>query len=527
MFKSLSAAAALLMPCAAGAQAMPGMDMPGMSHGSHTAPKARPKAPAKRRTQAPPAQEAKGKPNTARSAKQRVLDVPPTPPESAAEVAPDGSADQPPPPAVQSPAPPPATDVPAMDHHAMEHGDAGTIEPAQHHAMQGALGRYPMTRDGSGTSWQPGSTPHMGTMGLLGGAWSGMAHGNATLVWDRQGGPRGETKTFVSSMIMGMAQRPLGSGTLTLKAMGSLDPLMGKRGYPLLLATGETADGRTELVDRQHPHDAIAELSATLSHPFGGGTSGFAYLAYPGEPALGPTAYLHRFSGMANPEAPISHHYLDSTHVTFGVATAGIVGGPWKVEASLFTGREPDERRWNVEKPRLDSWAVRATFNTAPDWSFQLSRGRLNSPEKLHPNEDVRRTTASATWNQPLSAGNWQTTLAWGRNRTLGGEDGGAARDAVLLESAADIGRWGMFARGEVAEKSDLFGDEHDGSSQPGRSFTVGKLSVGGYRSVPLGSVTLDVGGLVSKFALPAALKPDYGRHPTGIMLFTRVRLGR
>jgi len=176
----------------------------------------------------------------------------------------------------------------AMNHGAMNHEAAGHRGVAHAgHAMAGALGSYAMTRDASGTSWQPESTPHLGLMGELGAGWSGMVHGNATLVWDRQGGPRGDRKTFVSSMVMGMAQRTVGSSTLTLKAMGSLDPLMGKRGYPLLLATGETADGQTELVDRQHPHDAIAELSATLSGRVGRGVEGFMYLAYPGEPALG------------------------------------------------------------------------------------------------------------------------------------------------------------------------------------------------------------------------------------------------
>jgi len=231
---------------------------------------------------------------------------------------------------------------------------------------------------------------------------------------------------------------------------------------------------------------------------------------------------------MANPEAPITHHFLDSTHVTFGVATAGVVSGPLKLEASLFTGREPDQHRWNVEKPRFDSWSLRATLNPSPDWSVQVSRGRLMSPEALQPEEDIRRTTASATWNRKLAGGgDWQTTLAWGRNRTLGGHDGGEAQDAVLLESAVEIGDWGAFARGEVAEKDELFGDEDGGDQLAGESFTVGKLSVGGYRTMPFGGLSVDVGALVSKFALPDAVQSRYGRSPTGLMLFTRLKLGR
>ena len=237
-------------------------------------------------------------------------------------------------------------------------------------------------------------------------------------------------------MLMGMAQHPLGRGTLTLRAMGSLDPLMGKRGYPLLLATGETADGRTELVDRQHPHDAFMELAASYSHPLGEGVSGFVYFGLPGEPALGPTTFMHRFSGMANPEAPISHHWLDSTHVTFGVVTAGLVAGNLKLECSLFTGREPDQKRWNIERPRFDSWSARASWNPTANLAVQVSHGFLRSPEGLRPDEDVHRTTASATWNLPLGQRrNLQTTLAWGRNAPTGRDHHGRPTNAFLLKA--------------------------------------------------------------------------------------------
>src|ERR1700681_4065478 len=105
------------------------------------------------------------------------------------------------------------------------------------HGMTGGLGPYSAARDASGTSWQPDSSAMDGIHGRLCG-WSTMVRGYATLTYDNQGGRRGDTKTFVASMLMGMAQRPVGGGTLTLRAMGSLDPLIGKRGYPLLLATG-------------------------------------------------------------------------------------------------------------------------------------------------------------------------------------------------------------------------------------------------------------------------------------------------
>ena len=254
-----------------------------------------------------------------------------------------------------------AVAAPAMaQDHQHEHSPPAAAEPqppasTEHagHAMTGALGPYPMERESSGTAWQPDRSEHLGVM-RTSGDWTLMGHGVLNLVYDHQSGPRGDDKAFASGMVMGMARRPIGNGTLQLKASFSPDPLMGKRGYPLLLASGETADGEEHLVDRQHPHDLFMELSASVSQAIGPNSSVFLYGALPGEPAFGPPAFMHREAIMDSPEAPISHHWLDSTHVSFGVVTAGLVLDRIKIEASRFNGREPDEHRWNIETAPLE-----------------------------------------------------------------------------------------------------------------------------------------------------------------------------
>ena len=391
--------------------------------------------------------------------------------------------------------------------------------------MRGEAGAYAMTRDASGTAWQPDSSPMEGVHGKFG-DWSTMLHGYGTAVYDDQGGPRGDTKVFAESMIMGMAQRGLYGGTLTLRAMGSLDPFMGKSGYPLLLATGETADGRTPLVDRQHPHDLFMELAAIYSHPISEQLSAFVYAGLPGEPALGPVTYMHRFSGLANPEAPIDHHWLDSTHITFGVVTAGVVYDNVKIETSSFKGREPDQYRYDIEPPRLDSWSVRASYNPSPDWSLQVSHGYLHSPEQLEPMVNQARTTASVTYNRGISwralTGNWQSTLAWGRDENRPGR----RTDAFLLESAASVGQHSVFGRVENVSKDELFADD-PASPLDGQVFNVTKISVGYFYTVPLpGHLAADLGGLVSRYALPKALDDYYGSDPTSFMLFSRIKIG-
>lgn len=406
-----------------------------------------------------------------------------------------------------------------MDHHAMsgmDHETAGGM------AMHGAFGPYAMTREASGTSWEPDSAPVDG-LHIMSGPWMVMVHGAATLVHDDQGGPRGGTKTFSQSMLMAMASRSAGDrGTIGLRAMLSLDPLMGKSGYPLLFATGETANGRDELVDRQHPHDLFMELSASYSHDLGHGRSLYLYGGLPGEPALGPPTFMHRISGMDLPEAPIGHHWFDSTHITFGVVTAGFSGGTWKAEASAFNGREPDQHRWNIEQPSLDSWSVRGFWNPTSNLSLQLSTGHIHSPEQLDPTRDEQRTTASISYNLPLpDHGNWAWTLGWARKD----ERPGPALTGWLGETALRLNRRHiLFARAEHVEEAELF----DTGPLAASIIPVSKLSAGYAYELPIGSgrTRLALGGLVSGYAYPDRIRPAYGSPGfKSFMLFARWRL--
>jgi hypothetical protein len=389
---------------------------------------------------------------------------------------------------------------------------AGAQEHAQHGhhdaPMSGALGPQPMTREASGTAWQPDAST-MDGLHEMRGDWMLMLHGYADLVYDRQGGARGDEKVFVPSMLMAMGQRRAGPGTWGVRAMLSLDPLMGRDGYPLLLQTGETADGVEELVDRQHPHDLFMELATTYSVPVGGG-SVFGYLGLPGEPALGPPAFMHRASGLRIPEAPLTHHWLDSTHITFGVVTLGATTADWKLEGSVFNGREPDQHRWNIETDTLDSWSARLTWNPGAHWSLQASHGRLKEPEQLEPDEDVERTTASISHG----SGAWSTTLAAGWNR----HDGHSV-PGYMLESVRAFGeRFALFGRAE------WLSNEHLVAS--GEEFDVGKLSVGGtYRIGAAAGLAYDVGALVSGYRIPRGLEGEYGSGPVSGMVFVRASI--
>jgi hypothetical protein len=369
---------------------------------------------------------------------------------------------------------------------------------------------------GSGTSRLPGNDGTMRGVHVTSGDWMLMANATVSSQYTDHSGPRGDDQFYATSMAMLMAQRDTDWGRLQFKSMLSLEPAMNARGYPNLFATGETAGGEP-LVDRQHPHDLFMELAARVDFNTGFGTV-FLYGGPVGEPALGPSAFMMRQSARYNPEPPISHHWFDSTHITYGVVTAGVATPKLQLEMSTFRGAEPDERRWNIETPKLDSWSVRGSFTPTPSWAMQVSYGQIKQPEALHPGEDEYRTTASVHYNngKGLSA-----MAAFSAKRRVPGD----TLTAWLAEANWDLDKRNtLFGRIENVANDELFPDHahplHD------RTFRVGKFQFGYARRIPLGPVELALGGSVSAYAKPAELTPYYGAHPLGYTVFARFTLG-
>jgi hypothetical protein len=320
-------------------------------------------------------------------------------------------------------------------------------------------------REASGTAWQPAESPASGVMWHRG-TWMFMLHGNVFVQYIASNADRSARQAGSINWFMGMARRPFAGGALTGRVMTSLEPLtVGRCGYPDLVQTGESCRG-VALHDRQHPHDMFMEVAAHYSRSIGGGRTLELYGGPAAEPALGPVAFPHRASAMAHPQAPVSHHWLDATHVSFGVVTAGLAGRRWKVEASAFNGREPDDARYGLDVAALDSVAARVWWTPADRWSLQISRGHLAD---VHHGENVRRTTASLAYHRAVDGHQWVTTVAWGVN-----SDHDGPSHALLVESAIDLtpdssvaARFELVPR--TAAELNLPGDPHD-------SFRVGKL---------------------------------------------------
>ncbi len=381
--------------------------------------------------------------------------------------------------------------------------------------MNMSFGPVSDTQEASGTAWQPEATPMHAHHSVMG-DWQMMTHYNAFLAYDNQSGSRGSDQFNSINWLMLMATRRTGDNELSLRGMFSLEPLTTTgRGYPLLFQSGEAYRGQP-LIDRQHPHDFFMELSARYRRIITDDTVFSLYVAPSGEPALGPPAFPHRMSAMDNPAAPISHHWLDSTHIAFGVLTVGVAQKTWQLDGSWFNGREPDDDRWNIERPKLDSFSGRFTWNPTPEWSAQGSTGYLKSPEELHPDEHVRRTTASVMHLVKLADGTQvTTTLGWGRN------DSGQATDAFLIEPSYRMEKCTVFGRAEYVQKT----GEELGLLPAGRKIGVKQITLGASHELPgKRPYQLALGASLTYTFKPGDLDALYGRNPVGFWIFLRLR---
>ena len=385
--------------------------------------------------------------------------------------------------------------------------DTSTVMPFMYSSTSLSL---PMTRNGSGTGWQPDASPMYAAMSHDLYGWQVMLN-NAEY--------RHNSGFSAPNYGMAMAQRQIGTnGLLSLQLMLSADALtVGGAGYPLLFQTGETWEGRS-LVDHQHPHDLFSSLAVSYTQRFSESVDANIYLGYPGEPALGPTAFMHRASSIANPDAPLSHHWMDATHITFGVATAGLRWESVKLEGSIFTGREPDENRYDFDPALFDSYSWRLSWAPNRHVVAQVSQGFLHQPEPTSSN-DVLRSTASVQVAGGSSTTWWSGIAAVAHNNAGHGHE----EWAVLLEGSLDVDGTLPYFRSEWVQKSwdELQIDTGEGHD---RLANILAISLGvSQKLVTLASLDLSIGAQATLHAIPDDLNSSYGRLPLSVQAYVRL----
>jgi hypothetical protein len=369
----------------------------------------------------------------------------------------------------------------------------------------------------SGTAVNPSAWPMPMTSQTAAG-WTFNFMAQAFLNDTQQTGPRGADKLYSTNWLMATGQHRLGHrGAIRFDGMFSLEPAtITDRRYPLLFQTGETAFGKP-IVDGQHPHDFFMALGLTYAYQIS--ESATIELAFHpvGDPALGPVAYPHRASAAEIPQAPISHHLQDSTHIADDVLTAGIAYRKFKLEASGFHGGEPDEFRWNIDQGKMDSWSGRLWYLPSKNWAAQVSTGHLTHPEALEAG-DQERTTASLAYSKPLPGGSWSSTVVWGRNHYTATKQN---INSYLAETVVPFHRLNFLTgRVELADKNELLGINANSS------YRIGAYTAGYTRDFPLfARLETGLGANVTFYSLPDAIKPEYGNRPMSANVFLRLRL--
>lgn len=387
-----------------------------------------------------------------------------------------------------------------------------------------------MARTASGTAWHPDNSPMFMNM-FHRKKWMIMLHYGIFLDYTNQNIPRksgqhGDAQLILPDWFMAMGLRPIGErGLFMIRSMVSTDPIiMGGFGYPLLFQTGETWRGEP-LVDRQHPHELISELSVGYSHAFNKNTDLFLYLAMPGEPALGPPAFMHRPSATNIPASPLGHHWQDATHIIFGVATLGLRYRNVKLEGSSFTGNEPDENRFDFDKPKFNSYSFRVSANPTKSLAIQTSYGYLVSPELHAPGVDVERYSASILHGVNFGKEKvLSSALVWGMNKELDPDHPEPHySNAFLMESNLLTKKYSFFTRIESVQKS--FHELHiEDVPDEEENNLINSFGIGASRFLYKGKdIWIDLGVLGTYYVFEDALIPYYGKNPFSIDIFLRL----
>jgi len=385
----------------------------------------------------------------------------------------------------------------------------------------------PMSRDGSGTSWQPDANP-MAMYMIMKKNTMIMFHGAFFLRYTSQDvtneSNRGGSQFDAPDWMMFMLIHKLSDKDLiSFNSMFSLDYFTenGNAGYPLLFQTGETANG-IPLVDRQHPHNLFSELAVNYTHSFTKDFDANIYIGYPGEPALGPEVFMHRLSAMDDPDAPIGHHWQDATHITFGVATIGFRYKIAKLEVSYFNGSEPSEQnRLGFDKPQFNSYSYRLSVNPNDNFSLQFSQGYLKSPEALEPNINVVRTTASIMHTKPFWHKNFiASSLVWGMNQNSNNK----TLQSFLAESDLHTKPITVYMRYEFVQKDadELQLLERFDNTDP--TFNINAFTLG-VNKVLLTEFRTDLSlGVQGTIDIPDnSLIPIYGNHPLSAEIYLKL----
>ncbi len=361
----------------------------------------------------------------------------------------------------------------------------------------------------------PFAQPHMG-MTML------MLHGYGFFeAMGEEGVQRGRADFSAPNMFMADLGTTLDDHQyLNLDVMLTSDLwLVPKTGTPELLQIGENQSNGQPFIDAQHPHSSPLmglTLSDTIS--LADDKSALKLFAAPrGESTDGPIAFMHRITGMVNPSTPLGHHIgQDVGHITSTVLGESLKLGSFHIEASVFNGTEPNPTQVDLPLGPINSFAVRAMDELAPNILFMASYANVGTPEPGIANDE--RFSASLYTHTPLDdIWTFHNTLIYGGITNI---DNATFLNSVLDEFLFNTKVFNVYGRIEELQRTpnQL---AVSGSATPNTGEWVTALTVGfSHQVVAWDGWELIAGLQATNDQLPSDFQAAYEGNPFSYQFF-------
>ena len=350
-----------------------------------------------------------------------------------------------------------------------------------------------------------------------------MVHGNIFGVFVSEQGPRGRDSLVAPNMVMADLGSSWGEHHyFNLDLMGTAELwTFPDAGYPELLQIGETNKQGMPFLDAQHPHSSPimgVTLSDTIS--FGPEKNHLkVFFAPRGESTDGPIAFMHRETGMVNPDAPLGHHIgQDVGHISSTVIGASVKWGATRLEASTFHGAEPNPEAVNLPLGSPDSFALRLIEEFDPQFTAMISAAYVNNPEPDEPDVGYENRYSASLYTQARVFSDWSfaNTLIAGLVQNYDHATTLVSFGEEFVFKGVSARIWG---RAELLQRTpaEL---EIQTSGNPNQGEFVGALTLGYTQKIAsfgngVGNTTeLGVGGSVTKDGLPGDYIQAYGGNP-------------
>ncbi len=355
-----------------------------------------------------------------------------------------------------------------------------------------------------------------------------MIHGNAffTGIWAEK--PRGKDQFAIPNMVMTNYGRSFGERQfVNVNIMLTFERwTFHKDGYSELLQIGEHDDDGNPYIDAQHPHSSpIMGLTFSDTFYIGDNKDNLRLFFAPrGQSTDGPVAFMHRPTGMANPDAPLGHHLAqDVGHITSTVLGASLTKSKTTLELSAFHGEEPEPTKTDLPMGELDSYAARVSQELSTKWQMMISASFVKNPEGDHnPDLDHIWRYSLSSYNQVALNSEWtlSNTLIYGVINFYDEIPKLASVNEEFLFHKKPLNIWGRI---EFVQRS---------AAQLAIATTSDNLAAQDIYAVTLGYthdlpawefLKFGLGGSLTKILLPDKLERAYNADPVSGRLFLQL----